>query len=81
MGWQIGRPLGPTSGGDPLFWDGLGIGADLMPAHLPMGVTEDGERRPEDEAETHHYICWCGDAQCPLTLALEHAWRAGRHAA
>jgi len=73
-----GRPLGRASGGEPGFWDQLGLDEDtLMPAHLPMGVNRVGQG-PDNDSEAHHYVCWCGDPECPLTLALGHAWKAGR---
>lgn len=74
---MTGRPLGEASGGDRGFWDHLGQDEGMLPVHLPMGVTFDGQG-PEDDSEAHHYECWCGDSECPLTLALGHAWRAGR---
>lgn len=72
-----GRPLGAASGGDPGFWDRLGYGDGMMPAHLPMGVLRGGEGPVGDDI-AHHYVCWCGDTECPLTLALGHAWKSGR---
>ena len=72
-----GRPLGAASGGDPGFWDRLGYDDGMMPAHLPMGVNERGQG-PEDDADAYCYVCWCGDPECPLTLALGHAWKSGR---
>lgn len=64
-------------GGDPGFWDRLGYDEGMMPAHLPMGVNERGQG-PENDADAYTYVCWCGDPECPLTLALGHAWRSGR---
>lgn len=61
---------------DAPFWDRLGIHGDL-PAHLPIDVNEHGEG-PCSPEPAHHYQCWCGDIDCPLTLALQHAWLAGR---
>lgn len=75
-----GRPLGSASGGDRGFWDQLGVDEGELPVHLPMGVTEDGQGPAGDE-EAHHWVCWCGDVECPLTLALSHAWRSGRSSA
>jgi hypothetical protein len=49
----------------------------MMPAHLPMGVNAYGQG-PENDAEAYTYVCWCGDPECPLTLALGHAWKSGR---
>lgn len=72
-----GRPLGAASGGDPGFWDRLGYDEGMMPAHLPMGVNGRGQG-PENDADAYAYVCWCGDPECPLTLALGHAWRSGR---
>lgn len=57
------------------FWDQLGVDEGGLPTHLPMGVTKDGEG-PEDDALAHHYVCWCGDTQCPLTVAFTLAGRA-----
>lgn len=74
---RAGRPLGVASGGEPGFWDRLGDDGGGLPAHLPMGVNERGQG-PEDDSDAHHYQCWCGDVECPLTLALGHAWAAGR---
>lgn len=68
-----------ASGGYVPFWDRLGVDSGGMPKHLPMGVTQDGQG-PEDDHRAHHYVCWCGDTECPLMLALGHAWRAGRDA-
>lgn len=70
-------PEGEASGGAIGFWDRLGLDDSLMPQHLPMGVTERGEG-PENDSAAHHYVCWCGDTECPLTLALGHAWASGR---
>ena len=58
------------------FWERLGIDGDL-PTHLPISVTEDGQG-PTDPDPAHHYECWCPDPQCPLTLAFQEAWQAGR---
>ena len=77
---ESGRPLGRESGGDPGFWDRLGYDDAGMPKHLPMGVNERGQG-PENDSAAHAYVCWCGDVECPLTLALGHAWAAGRRAA
>lgn len=74
---RAGRKLGAASGGDPGFWDRLGTDETAMPVHLPMGVTRGGQG-PTNDSEAHHWVCWCGDVECPLTLALGHAWRAGR---
>jgi len=51
------------------FWDRLGISEGGLPIHLPMGVTEAGQG-PTDVEDAHHWICWCPDAQCPLTRSL-----------
>lgn len=59
------------------FWDLLGTAEDGMPRHLPMGVLET-EQGPVGDDIAHHYVCWCGDTQCPLTLALDYAWKAGK---
>lgn len=48
-----------------------------MPKHLPMPVTEDGEG-PASPDETHHYVCWCGDAKCWWTEAFHHNFELGR---
>jgi hypothetical protein len=59
------------------FWDRLTVGEDGLPKHLPMGVDELG-RGPVEPEPAHHYVCWCGDPECPLSLALQHAWASGR---
>lgn len=74
-----GRPLGAASGGEPGFWDRLGVDEGGLPAHLPMGVNERGQG-PEDDAAAYTWACWCGDVECPLTLALGHAWASGKRA-
>lgn len=51
------------------FWDRLGVDDGLMPVHLPMGVDQDG-RGPTDDSDAVRFVCWCGDADCPLTSAL-----------
>lgn len=51
------------------FWDRLGTDDGGMPVHLPMGVNASGQG-PEDDSTAHHFVCWCGDSQCPLTRAL-----------
>ena len=66
-------------GKDAAFWLRLGVHGDL-PAHMPMGVTADGQG-PTEPDPAHHYACWCGDIDCPLTVALQHAWGAGRRSA
>lgn len=77
LGRRPGRPLGHASGGDPGFWEKLGTEETGLPTHLPMGVTQTGQG-PEDDRRAHHYVCWCGDVECPLTIALVHAWSSGR---
>lgn len=72
MTWQRGDDLP--------FWDRLGRDEGGLPAHLPMGVTREG-RGPTEPDPAHHYECWCGDVECPLAIALQHAWLAGRRAA
>jgi hypothetical protein len=74
---ENGRPLGAASGGDPGFWDRLGTDDGGMPVHLPIGVNERGQG-PEDDSAAYTFTCWCGDTECPLSLALGHAWAAGR---
>jgi hypothetical protein len=61
---------------DAGFWERLGVHGDL-PAHLPMGVNKQGQG-PVEPDPAHHYVCWCSDIDCPLTMALQHAWLAGR---
>jgi hypothetical protein len=61
---------------DDVFWERLGDQGGL-PTHLPIGVNEYGQG-PTDPEPAHHYTCWCGDLECPLALALQHAWLAGR---
>ena len=63
---------------DLTFWGRVDGYEGGLPVHLPMGLTKDGHG-PEDE-DPEHYRCWCGDLNCPLTLALERAWQAGRKA-
>lgn len=58
-------------------WSALGVDDGGLPAHLPMGVTADGDG-PENDSDAHHYKCWCIDPQCPLTVALLLAHQAGR---
>lgn len=58
------------------FWDELGVDDGGLPVHLPMGVNAQGEG-PEDDAKAHHYMCWCGNRECPLTQALHLAWSSG----
>jgi hypothetical protein len=60
----------------PLHWDALGLDEGGLPEHLPLGVNELGQG-PENDSVAHHYECWCGDPNCPLTAALQLAWRAG----
>ena len=74
---ENGRPLGEASGGDRSFWDGLGVGEDGLPVHLPIGVNEHGQG-PEQDSAAYTFTCWCGDPECPLSLALGHAWASGR---
>ncbi len=77
---RVGRPgrlPGRGSGGDPGFWDRLGYDEGGLPTHLPMGVNERGQG-PEDDAAAYTFVCWCGGTECPLTLALGHAWASGR---
>lgn len=59
------------------FWDRLGFDEGGLPAHLPMGVDEFG-RGPVEPEPAHHYVCWCADVECALTIKLQHAWAAGR---
>lgn len=47
-----------------------------LPIHLPMGVNERGQG-PESDREADHYVCWCNDEECRLTVALHLAWSAG----
>lgn len=61
------------------FWGRIEGHRGGLPAHLPVGLTKDGHvgqrtRTPE------YYRCWCGNLDCPLTVALERAWQAGRKA-
>lgn len=64
----------PQSEDPSLFWERLGMVGDL-PAHLPMGVDSQG-RGPADQRDIHHYVCWCADPACSLTLALAQARRS-----
>lgn len=54
------------------FWDRLGMRGDL-PMHLPMGVNQQGHG---PAMHPHHFVCWCPDESCPLTLALREQRRA-----
>jgi hypothetical protein len=63
---------------DAGFWNRLGIYGD-MTAHYPFSVDSDGNG-PASGTDTHHYRCACGDVDCPLTVALQHAWLAGKRA-
>lgn len=74
---ENGRPLGAASGGEPGFWERLGTDDAGMPAHLPIGVNANGQG-PEDDSAAYAFTCWCGDPECPLSLALGHAWASGR---
>ena len=58
------------------FWD-FEMDEGGLPVHLPMGVDSEG-RGPMEPEQPHHYECWCIDRKCPLTLALQKAWDAGR---
>jgi len=58
-------------------WELLGVDEGGLPVHLPMGVNQQGQG-PEDDSAAHHFECWCGDANCPLTGALMAAFRKGR---
>jgi hypothetical protein len=62
---------------EKFHWEQAGLGEDGMTKHLPISVDELG-RGPTDPDPAHHYVCWCGDPECPLALALQHAWAAGR---
>lgn len=57
-------------------WERQGLDDGGLPAHLPMGVTEEGQG-PEDDSVAHHYVCWCANPTCALTAALQLAWEAG----
>lgn len=72
-----GRPLGTASGGDVGFWERLGTDDGGMPVHLPIGVNAYGQG-PEDDSAAYTFTCWCGDPECPLSLALGHAWTSGK---
>lgn len=62
------------------FWDRLGPDTAGMPRHIPMGVLADGQGPVLDDI-AHHYVCWCGDVECPLSLALGRAWASGTRVA
>lgn len=34
-----------------------------IPEHMIIPVDEDGNG-PVDEAEAHHWVCWCGNPYC-----------------
>jgi len=61
---------------DAPFWLRLGVRGDL-PVHMPIGVNKQGQG-PTDPEPAHHYSCWCGEDECALAMALQHAWLAGR---
>lgn len=77
--WMRARETWLPQEDDVPFWDRLGIHGDL-PAHLPIGVNELGQG-PVEPDPAHHYECWCGNVDCPLTIALQRAWLAGRRSA
>lgn len=60
-----------------LNWEGMGLNDGGLPAHLPMGVTAEGDG-PVEPDPPHHVVCWCPDPECPLTRSLNEAWKAGR---
>lgn len=64
-------------GDDEPFWFRLGHKGDGLPTHFPMSANRTGQGPTEPEP-AHHYVCWCGSLECPLTVALQHAWLAGR---
>lgn len=47
-----------------------------VPEHFPMGVTAKGQG-PTDDADLHHYACWCGQ-QCVWQRAFADVWRITR---
>lgn len=59
-----------------MHWLDLGVDDGGLPIHLPMGVTAEG-RGPTSDADAHHYVCWCANPDCPLTVALRQAWKIG----
>lgn len=72
----MSRPLFDPRGRDGKddyqnFWERLGLDDGGLPVHFPMGVDRRG-RGPESP-KPHHYICWCGHPDCPLTQALQDA--------
>lgn len=60
----------------PFSWENLGVDGDL-PRHFPISQDEHG-RGPTNPEPAHHWTCWCGDPECPLSLALQWSWSAGR---
>jgi hypothetical protein len=59
------------------FWDRLGTDEVGLPVHLPFSHTENCEG-PTQDAEAHHWTCWCRDGhECPLGRALAQARAAG----
>lgn len=77
--WRAGTSVIPPGEGndarEPFRWD-LQTDDGGLPAHLPMGVTQDG-RGPTSDSEAHHYLCWCGDPKCLLNDALRLSWESG----
>lgn len=53
------------------FWERLGLDEGGLPFHFPMGVNRRGQG-PEGQ-NPHHYVCWCGAGDCPLTQAFQDA--------
>lgn len=67
---------GHTADYDAPFSWGMFPGADGLPAHLPIGVTAEGQGPTRDD-DAHHWLCWCGKPDCLLNAALRKAWESG----
>lgn len=64
---------------DDFDWRALGEDDGGLPVHFVLPVNENGQG-PTDDHDTHHYVCWCGNERCPLTLVLALSWDAGQRA-
>lgn len=66
-----------TTRTDVGFWDSLGMDEGGLPIHLPMGVNAKGQGPADVHGQVaHHFICWCGQSGCPLTIALAQSRRS-----
>jgi hypothetical protein len=66
--------------GTTFTWDQLGHDEGGLPKHLPISINENGQG-PTEPDPAYAWVCWCWDPECTLTLALQHAWSAGRRSA